>query len=75
MSKYRHLTDAEFLSLISESRSHSPVIESLCLRLEEAISTKEQPPASDKAECPVCEATLQVDFDTENEIYNLKSGV
>ncbi len=71
---YRHLSNEEFLVLLSYSRTYSPIVESLCNRIEELSLVKEQNVVSDKVECPICKASLRVDFDLDNEIYQLKIG-
>jgi len=64
ISRYRYLSDDELLNLIDEKRQHSPLINLLCCRLEEAL--KEQvieyrlANSDTIIECPVCESKLQL---------------
>ena len=43
IGNYRPLTNEEFLVLIDHKRNHSPIINELCLRLEETLNI--EPPA------------------------------
>lgn len=67
-TSYSNHTDQELLQVLSEKRSHSPIIEELCQRLESYMpfSQKETNIATD---CPVCEAKLKIDVDV-NELDN-----
>ena len=61
-TSYSNHTDQELLQVLSEKRQHSPIIEELCQRLESymPVSQKE---TNINADCPVCEAKLNVDID------------
>lgn len=64
-SNYSNYTDNELLQVLSEKRRQSPVIEELCQRLEEyspAFDREENV----KAECPVCEAKLNINVDVSD---------
>ena len=47
ITKYNNLSNRELLAQLESVRSHSPVIEELCQRLE-----------TTNVECPICEADL-----------------
>jgi hypothetical protein len=64
-TNYSNYTDKELLQLLSDKRSKSPIIDELCDRLEEyspAFDREENV----KAECPVCEAKLNVNVDVSD---------
>lgn len=65
----RHYTDGELINSLDRERYLSPVIGELCKRLE-AYGTL-QPASSLNAECPVCKADLEGDFDPANDILTL----
>lgn len=64
-NNYTNYTDKEILQVLSDRRRQSPVIDELCQRLEEyspAFDREENV----KAECPVCEAKLDINIDVSN---------
>ncbi len=64
-NNYTNYTDKEILQVLSDRRRQSPVIDELCQRLEEyspAFDREENV----KAECPVCEAKLNINIDVSN---------
>lgn len=67
-TKYRSLTDKELLDKMHSSRGHSEVIEELCQRLEAFMLHEEKQDENlrEKAECPICEASLFVKQDDES---------
>lgn len=68
----RNLTDEEIVANLDDSRTYSPIIEELCLRLVEQIKEHEVlPGANTKVECPVCMAALKADYDTGNNMFTL----
>lgn len=70
---YSHLTNDEFLLSIDDKRYQSPVIKELCRRLEQAdAETAIREDANHRAECPVCEAGLLVEYDDGNGLFDLK---
>lgn len=77
MTTYTHLTDEEFLNTLDDARHYSPVIKELCRRLE-AKSAEDQRKAeiaestNQRAECPVCEAALEVEYDGGNDLFELR---
>ena len=64
ISRYRFLSDDELLTVIDNRRQHSPLINLLCERLEEALKDQviEYKLTHDDTiiECPVCESKLQL---------------
>jgi len=70
-SNYSNYTDQELLQVLSDKRSCSPIIDELCQRLAEYMSTY-QKETNIKADCPVCEAQLKIEVDvTELGNYEL----
>lgn len=70
-SNYSNYSDKELLQVLSEKRSQSPVIEELCQRLEEYspifnIEENSNKEENIKADCPVCEARLNIIIDVSN---------
>jgi hypothetical protein len=48
-TKYRHLSNTEFLALISRRIGHSPIVDELYQRFQAAL---------DKTICPICETNI-----------------
>ena len=71
-SKLGHLTTGELLNLLEDKKHQSPIIFELCNRLEKIDIDAELEGVNDRAECPVCQASLTVDLDIGNKLYNLK---
>lgn len=69
-ARLRNYTDAELINSLDEARHLSPVIGELCNRLE--ACGQHEPASSLNAECPVCAADLEADFDTANDILTLR---
>ena len=72
---YNGLTDGELLRKLNErDRSASPLLHELCNRLEEYMDRDNEENTSLKlrTHCPVCEASLVADFDTSNDVFDLK---
>jgi hypothetical protein len=70
MSKFRHLTDREFIFRLDDARHQSPIIGELCRRLEDLLC--KEPPTTAQTECPVCMADVQADYDSDSGILELK---
>lgn len=66
------LTNEEFLSVTDELTQKSPVIRAFHQRLAEAVEALAKTP--DQFKCPVCEAPLQFDPDSEADILVVISG-
>lgn len=66
------LTDEEFLAVTDELTQRSPVINAFHKRLSEAVDALAKTP--DQFKCPVCEAPLQFDPDSEADILVVISG-
>ena len=72
-TKYRHLTDEEFLNICQEKRHQSPIIEELCQRLEEYLGRDKPSDGEVKLECKnefncqVCEAKFKVEFNPDDD--------
>lgn len=66
------LTDEEFLAVTDELTQKSPVINAFHQRLAEAVEALAKTP--DQFKCPVCEAPLQFDPDSEADILVVISG-
>ncbi len=67
VSKYRPYSDKELLNLIDSKRHQSPLINELCVRLEEYIDLEEHGELEEQViqssidiTCPICEATLKL---------------
>ena len=72
MANYSHLKDEELLNL-TDTRHASPLIAELSLRLEKHIAGDHVPGTTNrKHDCPVCEAKLIIDYDDQNELFELK---
>jgi len=69
-TKYRNLTDEEFLNKIDNARQHSPIIDELAGRLEKLDRTNNE--TNTRVECPVCEAKLEAGLDEDNNIFTLE---
>lgn len=72
MPKYTGLTNEEFLSVTDELAQKSPVINAFHQRLTEAVDALAKTP--DQFKCPVCEAPLQFDPDSEADVLVVISG-
>lgn len=73
---YRNLSDAELLNQLNDKRYHSPVVDELCKRLEaktlnEKMTEGIEKSCNSKVDCPICLATLTVDFDDANSMLGL----
>lgn len=66
------LTDEELLSHVDDRRHLSPIIAELAKRLEALLESDRRDDYNNRAECPVCQATLHVDFDQANNLFNVK---
>ena len=74
-TKYRALSDDEFLQAISSVRDKSPIISELCTRLlSHADSGTTNPTEESELTCPVCEAELKLDTGPERELWVLVSA-
>ena len=77
-TKYRHLTDEEFLNICQEKRHQSPIINELCQRLEEFIYSDQ--PVTDEINlelknehrCPVCETKIEIEFSSIDDKISFK---
>lgn len=72
---YQHLTDEELLNHIQSSRIYSPIIQSLATRLEKSLTalnvTGDAPDDGKIIKCPICEASLELKFDSEDTTYEI----
>lgn len=67
---YRNMSDEELLDVLDDAKHLSPVIGELCKRLElKAVSITD---ANHRVECPVCQASLEADYDEANTMFTLK---
>lgn len=66
------LTDMELIVHVDEARYLSPLIGELAKRLEAIIKSDARDDYNGQASCPVCEASLLVDFDDANKLFNIK---
>lgn len=71
-TKYSHLSDDELLNLVNDDRIYSPIIEELCKRLEALNGNHVSVDADHRAECPVCEAKLCVNYDEGNNNFTVE---
>lgn len=72
MTKFTHLSDAEFLTHIQDVTPHSPIILELATRLEKATSgTFVRPGSNPRIECPVCMADLLVSYEEGNNLFDV----
>ena len=71
-TQLKHLSNEELLRLLEDKKYHSPIILELCNRLENIGIDAELEGVNARAECPVCQASLTVDLDIGNKLYNLK---
>ena len=68
-TRYSNLSNAELLLELESIRHHSPIIQELCVRLEEdELFGKE---TNMNASCPICQGELTVDYCKGNDIFNL----
>lgn len=67
------LTNSELLRVVADKRVHSPVIDELCKRLEQATANDDLADAKHDAECPVCAATLHVAYDADNNAFTAEA--
>ena len=72
MASYRHLTNEELLLQLESIKHRSPIINELCERLQQRtlINAKDKP--NHNVECPVCQAQLHADYDSHNEMFELR---
>lgn len=66
-----NLTDDELIRVLDYNRQYSKVIDELCKRLEKNIKDNDVN-INPKVECPVCLASLKVEIDTNNNIFDIK---
>ena len=72
ITKYNGLSDEELLRhLESRDRTASPLLQELIIRFQHKMEHPDVA-SNDHVECPVCEASLIVDTDLSNDLYNLK---
>ncbi len=71
-TKFSNYSDDELLSLVDEKRSQSPLIDELCTRLEKLNGTHISVDANHRVECPVCEASLSVNYDEGNNMFEVE---
>ena len=69
-TKYRWMSDREFISMIESRLGSSPIIDELVYRLEEANGSLEEASAAcitiEEVTCPICETHIIIK-DDENE--------
>lgn len=70
----RNLSTDELLNLLEDKKHHSPIILELCNRLEKLDIDEVLKGVNCRSECPVCQATLIVDLDIGNKLYDLKTA-
>lgn len=68
-TKYTGLTNAELLAKIDDIRHRSPIIQELCIRIEEGELISDE--TSDRVECPICQGQLRVNYDPGNDLFSL----
>lgn len=68
ITKYRGLSNEEFLNEIASIKEYSPIISELVSRLENMV----EPILNPNIECPCCEANLLIDPDSINEVYDVR---
>ena len=66
-TKFENLNDKELLNHLESIRYHSPIIAELCQRLEKMEDNHIG--QVEIAECPVCEAKLEIDVDEKTNKY------
>lgn len=71
-TKYANLTNAELLVQIDSIRDKSPIIEELAHRLEQGVGIDDE--SGHNVTCPVCEAQLEADYDSGNDMFTLQLG-
>ena len=59
---FDNFTNAEVLRMFDHKRAQSPVIETLCKRLERVEQESIREDAVHEVECPVCAAALHADY-------------
>lgn len=61
ITKYVNVPTHELLSMCSDKRIHSPLIEELCQRLEDGENTeRDLSDFNNEITCPVCESCLSI---------------
>lgn len=68
LTKYESYSDDEFLSMVEDKRQHNVIIDELCNRLE----TKNPPSSQSQIDCPICDASLMVAYDSDNDSFSLE---
>lgn len=72
-TKFNHLINEELLSVALErDRSGSDLLQELINRLEKLDKVESREGVNTKVECPCCEASLDIDFDPHNNLYEVK---
>lgn len=70
-SMLMNLTNEELIHRLDDKRQFSPIIDVLLYRLEEVL--KGLPKGEDhRADCPICQTTLNISVDEGNSLYELK---
>ena len=70
---FDHLTNAEILRVFDDKRSKSPVIYTLCQRLEKVEQESIREDAEHEVLCPICSAKLRADYDHDAGKFVLTS--
>lgn len=70
MIALNRLTNQELLNHFDSIKHHSPIILELCRRLEEEEESVHM--LNNKVECPICQAKLLANIDSENDMFTLK---
>lgn len=75
-TRFNNLSHDEFLNLLEhKDRSGSELMSELISRYKALIGlgvSVVKSTANHRAECPVCEADLSVDYDDENDLFEVK---
>ncbi len=69
MIALNRFTNRELLNHFDSIKHHSPIILELCRRLEKEEESVHM--LNNKVECPICQAKLLADIDSENDMFTL----
>ena len=67
------LTDDELLAHLEERSHMSPVIGELTRRMRLLMDEDRKTDYNSQSECPVCQASLHIDFDESNRLFEVKA--
>lgn len=69
---YTHLADEEFLNMMDDKMHKSPILAEFARRLNGKIENAPSNETNHRAECPVCMASLHVEYDAGNDLFEVK---